>query len=102
MLENKEMEAQLNSNMEATNKLLLEMVQNQKTNSANLIKVFIVVIVCYTVLLLSMIIGFFVYESQFDTFQTVTQQEADTAGGDAIINGSGEINYGEGNGENSK
>ena len=102
MLENKEMEAQLNSNMEATNKLLLEMVQNQKTNSANLIKVFIVVIVCYTVLLLSMIIGFFIYESQFETLQTVTTQEADAQGGNAIINGSGEMYYGESTSDNSK
>lgn len=89
-------EKDLNTNMEATNKLLLEMVQNQKTNSTNLVKIFIITIVCYTVLLLSMVVGFFYYESQFETFQTVTTQEADTNGGNAIINSGGDVNYGEG------
>lgn len=101
-MEKEKVESQLNNNMEATNKLLLEMVQNQKTSNANLVKMFLTVIICYTVLLLSMIIGFYIYESQFETFQTVTSQEADTAGGDAIINGSGEINYGESTSDNSK
>lgn len=101
-MEKEKVESQLNNNMEATNKLLLEMVQNQKASNANLIKMFLTVIICYTVLLLSMIIGFYIYESQFETFQTVTSQEADTAGGDAIINGSGEINYGESTGDNNK
>lgn len=100
-MENKNMEKELNSNMEATNKLLLEMVQNQKSNSSNLVKIFIVTIICYTVLLLSMIIGYFVYESQFETLQTITSQEADTNGGDAIIN-SGDLNYGESTSDNSK
>lgn len=101
-MEKEKVESQLNNNMEATNKLLLEMVQNQKASNANLVKMFLTVIICYTVLLLSMIIGFYIYESQFETFQTVTSQEADTAGGDAIINGSGEINYGESTGDNNK
>ena len=101
-MEKEKVESQLNSNMEATNKLLLEMVQNQKASNANLIKMFLTVIICYTVLLLSMIIGFYIYESQFETFQTVTSQEADTAGGDAIINESGEINYGESTSDNNK
>lgn len=100
-MENKNIEKELNSNMEATNKLLLEMVQNQKSNSSNLVKIFIVTIICYTVLLLSMIIGYFVYESQFETLQTITSQEADTNGGDAIIN-SGDLNYGESTSDNSK
>lgn len=101
-MDNTNIEKDLNNNMEATNKLLLEMVQNQKTSIANIVKMFIITIVCYTVLLLSMIIGFFIYESQFETFQTVTSQEADTAGGDAIINGSGEIYYGESTSDNNK
>lgn len=92
----KSQECELNANTEVTNKLLLEMVKNQKTNSTNLVKIFIITIVCYTILLLSIIIGFFYYESQFETFQTVTTQEADTNGGNAIINSGGDVNYGEG------
>lgn len=53
-------------NMEVTNKLLLEMLKNQKSANKNLTKTFIAVIICYTVLLLGMVIGFFVYESQFE------------------------------------
>lgn len=56
-------------NAEATNKLLLEMVKNQKTSIKNLTKLFIITIICYTVLLISMVAGFFIYESQFDVVQ---------------------------------
>ena len=51
--------------VEATNKLLLQMVKNQKENNKNMIKVFIITMCCMTVLLVSMVIGFFVYESKF-------------------------------------
>lgn len=54
-------------NMEVTNKLLLEMLKNQKSANKNLTKTFIAVIICYTILLLGMVVGFFVYESQFET-----------------------------------
>ena len=53
-------------NAEITNKLLLEMVKNQKASIKNLTKLFIITIVCYSIILISMIIGFFIYESQFD------------------------------------
>lgn len=81
-----------------TNKLLLEVVQNQKTNAKHLVRVFITTIVCYTVLLAVMVIGFFVYESQFETteWQTITTQEADSEGdGIAIVNNNGDWSYGE-------
>lgn len=100
--DNKDVEIQLNNDMNITNKLLLDMVQNQKMNIKSLVKMFVMVIICYTILLLSMVIGFFIYESQFETLQTVTTQEADTMGGDAIINGSGEMYYGESTSDNSK
>lgn len=63
--------------LQATNKLLLKMAKTQKDNIKNLIKVFIVTVICYTALLISMVVGFFVYESQFDTEyvkETVTQE----------------------------
>lgn len=92
----------LNNEMAITNRLLLDMLQNQKLNIKSLVRVFVMVIICYTILLLSMVVGFFIYESQFETLQTVTTQEADTMGGNAIINGSGEMYYGESTSDNSK
>jgi len=88
------------SQMDSTNKLLLEMVKNQKLNAKNLIKVFVTIIICYTVLLLGMVAGFFIYESQFETIEGeteyVVQQEATSDnGGNAIVNNGGDVNYGE-------
>lgn len=60
--------------LQATNKLLLKMVKNQKENNKNTIRVFIVTVVCYTILLISMVVGFFVYESQFEIVDTVTEE----------------------------
>lgn len=60
--------------VEATNKLLLQMVKNQKENNKNMIRVFIITMCCMTVLLVSMVIGFFVYESKFETeLETTTE-----------------------------
>lgn len=64
--------------MEATNKLLLEMAKNQKENIRNIIRVFIITIFCYTLILISMVVGFFVYESQFETIETETITETVT------------------------
>ena len=52
---------------EATNRLLLDMVKNQKEYISGMLKIFIITLVCYTLILISMIVGFFVYESQFET-----------------------------------
>lgn len=90
-----------NENMEAINKLLLDMTQNQKMSNNNLVKVFIATIICYTILLISMVVGFFIYESQFEIIDTETQsyeydydQEANAEdGGTAIVNGNGEITW---------
>lgn len=59
---------------QAVNALLLEMARNQKNNIHNIIRVFVVTIICYTLLLITMVIGFFAYESQFEvTEQIVTE-----------------------------
>ena len=95
---NKENEKQI----ETTNRLLLDMVQNQKVSTKNLVKTFITTIICYTIILVTMIVGFFIYESQFevinDDYETINQeQEANSDnGGDAIgiINNNGDWNYG--------
>lgn len=76
---------------EITNKLLVEMIKNQKESNKNFVKVFIVVIIGFTALLLAMIIGFFVYESQFEidekaTTQTETTIDQEASGEEAEIN----------------
>lgn len=90
----------IDENMEATNKLLLEMVKNQKDNIANMTKTFIISMICYTCLLIAMVIGFFVYENQFEVtdWEKQVMQEVETDGSNdnvnAIIN-TGEMHYGE-------
>lgn len=78
-----------NEQTEAVNKLLLEMVKNQKENNKNLIKVFVISIICYTLLLISGVVGFFVYESQFEYVEEVVTEttiEQEVEGDSAEIN----------------
>ena len=90
----------IDENIEATNKLLLEIVKNQKDNIANMTKTFIISMICYTCLLIAMVIGFFVYENQFEVtdWEKQVMQEVETDGSNdnvnAIIN-TGEMHYGE-------
>ena len=75
-------------NVEVVNKLLLDMVKNQKDSNKNMLKVFITTIICLTIILLSFVFGFFYYESQFDystteTTKTITQE---VSGSDSEIN----------------
>lgn len=59
---------------QAVNALLFEMVRNQRGNNKYVLRVFVITIICYTALLIAMVIGFFVYESQFEvTEQVVTE-----------------------------
>ena len=58
-----------------TNELLLDMVKNQRKTMSDFVRVFVIVVICYTAILVSMIIGFFVYESQFETTETTTTTE---------------------------
>ena len=78
-----------NKQVEATNKLLLQMVKNQKENNKNMVRVFIITMCCMTVLLVSMVIGFFVYEGQFETGMETTTETTITqevSGEDSTIN----------------
>lgn len=79
---------------QAMNKLLLEIVKTQKSNTKSLIKVFIATIVCYTVLLLSLILGFFWYESQFETSEKIVAEKTITQ---EVSGENSEINNVEGN-----
>lgn len=74
--------------VQALNKLLLEMNRNQKESNNSLIKTFIATVICFTVLLISMVLGFFWYESQFEmtekvVTETITQE---VSGTDSEIN----------------
>jgi hypothetical protein len=73
---------------QALNQLLLEMTRTQKTQQRALIKVYIVTVVCFTALLISMIIGFFWYESQFETTTQTTEKivTQEVSGTDSEIN----------------
>ena len=75
--------------VQATNKLLLEMAKNQRDNTKNIVRLFIITIICYTVLLVAMILGFFWYESQFTYTEEIITEEVITqevSGDDAEIN----------------
>lgn len=75
--------------VEATNKLLLQMVKNQKENNKNMVRVFVITLCCMTILLVSMVVGFFVYESQFETeLETTTETTItqEVSGEDSTIN----------------
>ena len=79
--------------------LLLDLAKSQKESNRNMVKMFIVATVCFTVLLVTMIIAFIYYESQFETIDSKYTYEYDqeaeaTDGGTAIVNGDGEVNYG--------
>lgn len=82
-------EEEKNKQVEATNKLLLQMVKNQKENNKNMIRVFIITMCCMTILLVSMVVGFFVYESKFETeLETTTETTItqEVSGEDSTIN----------------
>ena len=73
---------------QAMNHLLLEMVKTQKENYKALILIFITTVVMYTFILVSMIIGFFWYENQFETTTEVVTREVtqEVSGNDSEIN----------------
>ena len=60
--------------------LLTEVIKNQKKNFKVLFNLFHVMMICYTIIVIGMIFGFFWYESQFDVNQsdvyteTITQE----------------------------
>lgn len=77
-----------NNDLEVTNKLLMEMVSNQRETMKSNSRIFITVIVCYTIILVSMVAGFFIYESQFDVLDSNLnyEYEQEVSGNDSEIN----------------
>lgn len=67
-----ELEQKTFDEMVATNKLLLQMNKNQKKANKSMMWVSISGFICLTAIIISMIIGFVVFESQFEIVDTVT------------------------------
>lgn len=81
----------MNEDLEITNKLLFEMVKNLKQTNKNLMKAFIVTTISLVCIIIASIIGFFVYESQFEVAekevtQTELSLEQEASGEEAEIN----------------
>lgn len=75
------------NDLEITNKLLVEMVKNLKQTNKNLTKVFIITILSLSIIIISGVIGFFIYESQYETAeQTELSLEQEASGEEAEIN----------------
>ncbi len=90
-MDNFNSEEKLKSNDEAIKQLLVDMAKNQKKSYDNLLKVFVIMISCYTLILISFVIGFFYYESQFEVVDSVTETTTTTttqevSGTDSEIN----------------
>lgn len=78
-----------NKQLEAANSLLLDMVKSQKENAKHMFRAFVVTVCCLTILLIAMIVGFFIYESQFEVTDTITAETTVTqevSGDDSTIN----------------
>lgn len=87
--EHENVEHEYDEQLEATNKMLLDMIKNQKTSMERFCKVFVVTVGCFMLVLVSMVVGFFIYESQFETVDAVTTETAITqevSGEDSTIN----------------
>lgn len=81
----------MNNDLEITNKLLFEMVKNLKQTNKNLAKAFVTTVICLSVIIIAGIVGFFLYESQFEiaeqtTTQTELSLEQEASGEEAEIN----------------
>ena len=61
-----------NEQSEALNRLMLEMVRNQRANNTQVIKMFTITVIAFTALLISMVVGFFWYEDQFEWVDSAT------------------------------
>lgn len=70
-----ELEQKTFDELSTTNRLLLQMNKNQREANKNIMKVAIIGFISFALVLISMVIGFFVYESQFEIQDEVTRKE---------------------------
>ena len=77
----------MQNDLEITNKLLFEMVKNLKQTNKNITKAFIATVICLAVIISIGIVGFFWYESQYETSeQTEFTVDQEASGEEAEIN----------------
>ena len=86
---NPEIEAQI-KHVQAVNQLLTDYSKSQSGMIKHLKSVIIVLHICFTLIICTMIVGFFWYESQFETKETTTttlETEGDNADINSVTNG---------------
>lgn len=77
------MNEELNKKDRELTELLIEVIQNQKKNAKSLMRFLVIIVICFTIIICSMIAGFFWYESQFEytyDYLETTQQEVSGEG----------------------
>lgn len=73
--------------LKATNGVLLDTAKNQEVLICHFRRMLVTVVICFTIVICSMVAGFFYYESQFETVETTTTTtELTTSGENANIN----------------
>lgn len=78
-----------NERLSAMNSILLDTAKNQENLIKHFRKMLVVVSICFTVIICAMVVGFFYYESQFETVETettTTDTDLTTSGENANIN----------------
>ena len=83
-----QLEAELEKE-EALNRLLLDTDKNQNTVIGHFRKMVVALLICFTITICTMVIGFFWHEGQFDTGATTTDTTTtsmETNGANANIN----------------
>ena len=78
-----------NERLSAVNGILLDTAKNQESLIKHFRKILIAVTVSFTIIICSMVGGFFYYESQFETIEaatTTTDTDLTTSGENANIN----------------
>lgn len=84
-----------NERLSAVNKILLDTAKNQESLIKHFRKMLIAITISFTIIICSMVGGFFYYESQFETVETettttttetVTDTDMSTSGENANIN----------------
>lgn len=93
-----ELEQKTFDELSTTNRLLLQMNKNQREANKNIMKVAIIGFISFALVLISMVIGFFVYESQFEYVDVITTTETTEKTYDQEVSGeNSNINNVEGN-----
>lgn len=80
---------------DALTRLLLDYNKSQASVIKHLRNIAVLICICFTIIICSLVVGFFWYESQFDKTVTTVTQEVETDEGNAIVNSGGDMYYGD-------